>query len=110
MAFVNLAQVTDREAYLELREKLFAKLANSPYVKDFYKFNIVREEPQGFDNSATELLIYTSKSREDQNQFVQGLIGGDPEFVNAWWDTFVCRACMSVDRQLGPELQFATQK
>ena len=50
-AFVNLAQVTDREAYLELREKLFAKLANSPYVKDFYKFNVWREEPQGFDNS-----------------------------------------------------------
>ena len=110
VAFVNLAQVSDRENYLELREKLFAKLANSPYVKNFYKFNIWREEPQGFDNSATELLIYTSKSRDDQSKFVQGLIGNDPEFVNAWWDTFVCRACMSVDRQLGPELQFALQK
>ena len=110
VAFVNLAQVIDREKHLELREKLFAKLANSPYVKDFYKFNIWREEPQGFDNSATELLIYTSKSREDQAKFVQGLIGDDPEFVNEWWDTFVCRACMSVDRQLGPELQFALKK
>ena len=37
------------------------------------------------------------------------LIGADPEFTNEWWDTFTCRACMSVDRQFGPELQFALQ-
>jgi len=107
VAFVNIAQVNDLDNYLRLREKLFAKLANSPYVKDFWKFNVWREEPGLFDNSKTEVLIYTSKSREDQNKFVQGLIGSEPEFVNEWWDTFVCRACMSVDRQLGPELQFA---
>ena len=107
VAFVNIAQVNDLDNYLRLREKLFAKLANSPYVKDFWKFNVWREEPGLFDNSKTEVLIYTSRSREDQNKFVQGLVGGEPEFVNEWWDTFVCRACMSVDRQLGPELQFA---
>ena len=110
VAFVNIAQVSDREKYLELREKLFAKMANSPYIKDFYKFNVWREEPQGFDNSVTEVLLYTSRSREEQSKWVQGLIGDNPEFVNEWWDTFVCRACMSVDRQLGPELQFALQK
>ena len=32
-AFVNLAVVSDLDKYLELREKLFAKLANSPYIK-----------------------------------------------------------------------------
>ena len=96
--------MSDREKYLELREKLFAKMANSPYVKDFYKFNVWREEPQGFDNSATELLIYTARSREDLGKFVQvELIENDPEFTNEWWDTFLCRACMSVDRMLGPE-------
>ena len=111
VAFVNLAQVSDREKYLQLREKLFAKLANSPYVKDFYKFNVWREEPQGFDNSDTELLIYTTTSREGISNFVQiDLIQNAPEFTNEWWDTFVCTACMSVDRQLGPELQFALQK
>ena len=104
VTFVNLAQVVDRERHLELREKLFAKMANSPYVKDFYKFNVWREEPQGFDNSATELLIYTARSREDLGKFVQvELIENDPEFTNEWWDTFLCRACMSVDRMLGPE-------
>ena len=111
VAFVNLAQVVDRERHLELREKLFAKMANSPYVKDFYKFNVWREEPQGFDNSDTELLIYTTTSREGISNFVQiDLIQNAPEFTNEWWDTFVCTACMSVDRQLGPELQFALQK
>ena len=107
-AFVNLAQVIDREKHLEMREKLFAKMVNSPYVKDFYKFNIWLQQPEGFDNSATELLIYTTKSREDIGKFVQiDLIQNSNEFVNEWWDTFLCRACMSVDRQLGPELQFA---
>ena len=110
-AFINLAQVLDREKHLEMREKLFAKMANSPYVKDFYKFNVWREEPQGFDNSDTELLIYTTTSREGISNFVQiDLIQNAPEFTNEWWDTFVCTACMSVDRQLGPELQFALQK
>ena len=91
-----------------MREKLFAKMVNSPYVKDFYKFNIWLQQPEGFDNSATELLIYTTKSREDIGKFVQiDLIQNSNEFVNEWWDTFLCRACMSVDRQLGPELQFA---
>ena len=69
----------------------------------------VREQPADLpfiDNSKTELLIYTSKSREDQSKFVQNLISSDSEFVNAWWDTFTCIACMSVDRQFGPELQF----
>ena len=42
-----------------------------------------------------------------QAAFVQNLVQTEPEFVNEWWDTFTCRACMSVDRQLGPELQFA---
>ena len=101
--------MSDRERYLELREKLFSKMAASPYIKDFYKFNVWREEPQGFDNSVTEVLLYTSSSKEAQSKWVQGLIGNNQEFVNEWWDTFVCRACMSVDRQLGPELQFALQ-
>ena len=38
-------------------------------MKDFWKFNIWREEPSDLpfiDNSAVELLIYTSKSRGDQ--------------------------------------------
>ena len=108
VAFVNIAQVSDREKYLELREKLFAKMANSKYVKDFYKFNVWREEPQGFDNSATELLIYTASCREDISKFVEiDLLQEDPEFTKAWWDTFLCRACMAVDRQLGPELRGA---
>ena len=110
VAFVNLATtVVDTNKHYELREKLFAKFANSPYVKDFYRFNVWREQPADLpfiDNSKTELLIYTSKSREDQSKFVQNLISSDPEFVNAWWDTFVCIACMSVDRTFGPELQF----
>ena len=109
-AFINLAQVQeeDRERHLELREKLFAKMANSKYVKDFYKFNVWREQPQGFDNSATELLIYTASCREDISKFVEiDLLQEDPEFTKAWWDTFLCRACMAVDRQLGPELRGA---
>ena len=102
-AFVNLAVVSDLDKYLELREKLFAKLANSPYIKadmwamfdqrcctiripqmlklgigillhrshvyllkDFYKFNIWREEPGVSDNSRVELFLYTARSREDQ--------------------------------------------
>ena len=110
VAFVNLGVVSDRPKYLELREKLFAKFANSPYVKDFYKFNIWREQPEELpfiDNSKVELFMYTAKSREDQAKWVQDLVTNDSEFVNEWWDTFVCRACMSIDRQLGPELQFA---
>ena len=105
VAFVNLAQVIDRERHLELREKLFAKMVNSPYVKDFYKFNIWLQQPEGFDNSASELLIYTANSREDLSNFVQiDLIQNSNTFVNQWWDTFVCRACMAVDRQLVPAL------
>ena len=42
---VTIAQVNDLDNYLRLREKLFAKLANSPYVKDYWKFNVWREEP-----------------------------------------------------------------
>ena len=71
VAFVNLAVVSDREKHLQLREKLFAKMANSPNVVDFYKFNIWREQPQGFDNSAVELLLYTARSRADLASFVQ---------------------------------------
>ena len=111
VAFVNLAVVSDREKHLQLREKLFAKMANSPNVVDFYKFNIWREQPgEGFDNSLVELLLYTARSRADLASFVQEeLLGADPEFTNEWWDTFTCRACMAVDRQFGPELQFALQ-
>ena len=109
VAFINLAQTRDKEKHLEMREKLFAKMTNSPYIKNFYKFNIWREEPDLFDNSVTELLIYTSSSKEDQSKWVENLINSDPEFVNEWWDTFVCRACMSVDREFGPELQFTLQ-
>ena len=109
VAFINLAQTRDKEKHLEMREKLFAKMTNSPYIKNFYKFNIWREEPELFDNSVTELLIYTSSSKEDQSKWVENLISSDPEFVNEWWDTFVCRACMSVDREFGPELQFTLQ-
>ena len=109
VAFINLAQTRDKEKHLEMREKLFAKMTNSPYIKNFYKFNIWREEPDLFDNSVTELLIYTSSSKEDQSKWVENLISSDPEFVNEWWDTFVCRACMSVDREFGPELQFTLQ-
>ena len=109
VAFINLAQTRDKEKHLEMREKLFAKMTNSPYIKNFYKFNIWREEPELFDNSVTELLIYTSSSKEDQSKWVENLINSDPEFVNEWWDTFVCRACMSVDREFGPELQFTLQ-
>ena len=79
VAFVNLAQVSDLDNYTRLREQLFAKLANSPYVKDFWKFNIWREEPQGFDNSRTELLIYTSSSRENQNKFQEKPSLQDPD-------------------------------
>ena len=43
-----------------------------------------------------------------QAKFLQNLIGNDAEFVNQWWDTFSCRACMSIDRQFGPELQWVT--
>ena len=73
VAFVNLAVVprSSREKHLQLREKLFAKMANSPNVVDFYKFNIWREQPQGFDNSAVELLLYTARSRADLASFVQ---------------------------------------
>ena len=95
---------------MEMVKILFAKFANSPYVKDFYKFNIWREQPEELpfiDNSKVELFMYTAKSREDQAKWVQDLVTNDSEFVNEWWDTFVCRACMSIDRQLGPELQFA---
>ena len=109
VAFINLAQTRDKEKHLEMREKLFAKMTNSPYIKNFYKFNIWREEPDLFDNSVTELLIYTSSSKEDQSKWVENLISSDLEFVNEWWDTFVCRACMSVDREFGPELQFTLQ-
>ena len=109
VAFINLAQTRDKEKHLEMREKLFAKMTNSPYIKNFYKFNIWREEPDLFDNSVTELLIYTSSSKEDQSKWVENLVSSDPEFVNEWWDTFVCRACMSVDREFGPELQFTLQ-
>ena len=105
VAFVNLAVVSDREKHLQLREKLFTKMANSPNVVDFYKFNIWREEPQGFDNSLVELLLYTARSRADLASFVQEeLLVADPEFTREWWDTFTC---MAVDRQFGPELQFA---
>ena len=35
-------------------------------MKDFYKFNIWREEPGVSDNSQVELFLYTARSREDQ--------------------------------------------
>ena len=35
-------------------------------LKDFYKFNIWREEPGVSDNSRVELFLYTARSREDQ--------------------------------------------
>ena len=35
-------------------------------MKDFYKFNIWREEPGVSDNSRVELFLYTARSREDQ--------------------------------------------
>merc|ERR1711868_179878 len=72
--------------------------------------NIWSEQPEELpfiDNSKVELFMYTARSREDQAKWVQDLVTNDSEFVNEWWDTFVCRACMSIDRQLGPELQFA---
>ena len=110
VAFVNLGVVSDRPKYLELREKLFAKFANSPYIKDFYKFNIWRGQPDALpflDNSKVELFMYTARSRADQARFVQELIENDSEFVNEWWNTFVCRACMAIDRQLSSDIQFA---
>ena len=107
---MNLAVVpnSSREKHLQLREKLLAKMAIRPNMVDFYKFHIWREQPQGFDNSLVELLQYTARSRADLASFVQEkLLGADPEFTRKLWDTFTCRACMAVDRQFGPELQFA---
>ena len=113
VAFVNLAKPTNRDRYLELREQLFSKLASSPFIKNFYKFNIIREEPRDFagliDNTEVELFLYTSSSRGDQAQFVQNLVATEPEFVREWFSTYLCRACMTVDRQFGPELQFALE-
>lgn len=57
----------------------------------------------GYDNSKLELLIYTARSREDQRKFTAGLVTDDNQFINSFWDTFVCLACTAVDAGLGPE-------
>jgi len=102
VVWVTLANVTDenRARHLEIREKLFSKMIQSPLVKEFYKFNIWREGMTGYDNSMVELLIYVSRSREDQAAFFSGL---DKDFLSEFWDTFVCLACMATDTTLGSE-------
>ena len=102
VVWVTLANVTDanRARHLELREKLFSKMIQSPLVKEFYKFNVWRDAQNGFDNSMVELLIYVSRSRADQAAFFRGL---DKKFLTQFWDTFVCIACMATDGELGPE-------
>jgi len=66
VVWVTLANVTDenRARHLEIREKLFSKMIQSPLVKEFYKFNIWREGMTGYDNSMVELLIYVSEAEK----------------------------------------------
>ena len=102
VVWVTLANVTDanRAKHLEIREQLFSKMIQRPFVREFYKFNIWREGETGYDNSMVELLIYVSRSREDQAAFFGGL---PQSFLSGFWDTFVCLACMATDTQLGAE-------
>ena len=93
-------------------------MLQSPYVKvrkcslpvphnsqDFYKFKVWRggDEFNGFDNSQMEVLIYTASSREEQGMFTNSLVTDYPEFINSFWDTFTCFACVASDTKLGPE-------
>ena len=73
--------------------------------QDFYKFNVWRggDEFNGFDNSQMEVLIYTAGSREEQGKFTASLGTDYPDFINSFWDTFTCFACVVSDTKLGPE-------
>ena len=121
IVWITVANVTDanRASHLELREKLFNIMLQSPYVKvvefsfpevlislqDFYKFNVWRggDAIHGFDNSQMELLIYTSRNREEQGKFTASLGRDYNQFINSFWDTFTCFACVVSDTKLGSE-------
>jgi len=107
IVWITVANVTDanRARHLELREKLFNIMLQSPYVKDFYKFNVWRggDAIHGFDNSQMELLIYTSRNREEQGKFTASLGRDYNKFINSFWDTFTCFACVVSDTKLGSE-------
>ena len=49
------------------------------------------------------MLIYTARSREDQAKFTRSLVEDDNEFINSFWDTFGCIACVAATTDLGPE-------
>ena len=102
IVWITVANVTDanRARHLELREKLFNIMLQSPYVKvvefsfpevlislqDFYKFNVWRggDAIHGFDNSQMELLIYTSRNREEQGKFTASLGRDYNQFINSF--------------------------
>ena len=97
-----------KDKFLELRQKLEVKLANSPRISAWYTFDMDVGRGVGplvdqyAENQNAELLIYVANSLADHRAFLAGIPKTDPEFLGIF-TTYDCIACAAVNTRLMQE-------